>query len=100
MAHKSTHKRAGHSDDPAPKHNHANTSANADWRKTAKMYHFGLFVSGKYIGEVTMLGDNNGHARTRFLDQALDKKKEYITLVPRVDKITEQERSLLITEHN
>lgn len=60
------------------------------WRvaATTTQYRFGLFVLGRYIGEVTMLGDNDGHARTRFLDQVLDKRSEFITLVPRRAKAT------------
>lgn len=59
------------------------------WRKTASAFHFGLFVRGKYVGEVTMLGDNSGHARTRFLEQAMDHKREFVTLVPRKEKLTQ-----------
>jgi hypothetical protein len=60
-----------------------NQEDNDKWRGNAPLYRFGLFVLGRYIGEVTMLGDNDGHARTRFLDQVLDKRSEFVTLVPR-----------------
>lgn len=49
----------------------------------AELHPFNLFVRGKHCGTVLMAGDNSGHARARFLEQAGDKRSEYVTLAPK-----------------